>query len=115
MMAFVGVASTGSAQLVTILRPIQIGAALGGTIPTSDLGAVFNSGFNFTGTVGINPAGLPVGLRVYAAYNQFGSKGTTNVKAKIADVSGNVLVRMAGVGIAPYAIGGVGLYMSPVA
>jgi len=112
MMAFATLAATRSvsAQVATILKPVQVGVALGGAIPMSDFGKSFNSGFNLTGTVGINPVGLPVGFRVDAAYNQFGAKGITNVKAKIAGVSGNVLVSMAGVGIAPYAIGGVGYY-----
>ena len=112
MMAFATIAAARSvsAQVATILKPVQVGVALGGAIPMSDFGKSFNSGFNLTGTVGINPVGLPVGFRVDAAYNQFGAKGITNVKAKIAGVSGNVLVSMAGVGIAPYAIGGVGYY-----
>ena len=112
MMAFATLAATRSvsAQVATILKTVQVGVALGGAIPMSDFGKSFNSGFNLTGTVGINPVGLPVGFRVDAAYNQFGAKGITNVKAKIAGVSGNVLVSMAGVGIAPYAIGGVGYY-----
>jgi len=111
-MAFATLAATRSvsAQVATILKPVQVGVALGGAIPMSDFGKSFNSGFNLTGTVGINPVGLPVGFRVDAAYNQFGAKGTTNVKAKIAGVSGNVLVSMAGAGMTPYVIGGAGYY-----
>src|SRR5437764_14849849 len=85
--------------------PIQIGVAAGAAIPISDLGNNFNTGFNVTGTIGVNPVGLPVGFRGDVAYNQFGSKAATNVKAKFASVSGNVVVSMAGVGITPYAIG----------
>ena len=99
-----------SGQMPTILRPIQIGVAAGAGIPVSDLGNSFNTGFNITGTIGINPAGLPVGFRADVAYNQFGSKGATSVKAKFASVSGNVVVPMAAVGIKPYAIGGIGFY-----
>jgi len=95
---------------VTGQMPIQIGVAAGAAIPISDLGNNFNTGFNVTGTVGINPVGLPVGFRGDVAYNQFGSKGATNVKAKFASVSGNVVVPMTEVGITPYAIGGVGFY-----
>ncbi|HEY3113573.1 MAG TPA: hypothetical protein VGJ62_07815 [Gemmatimonadaceae bacterium] len=99
-----------SGQMATILKPIQIGIAAGGAIPISDLGNNFNTGFNVTGTVGLNPVGLPVGFRGDVAYNQFGSKGATNVKAKFASVTGNVIVTMAGMGITPYAIGGLGFY-----
>jgi Outer membrane protein beta-barrel domain len=112
MMAFamLAVAGTASAQVSTILKPVQIGVALGGAFPLSDLGKSFNTGFNLTGTIGINPAGLPVGFRIDAAYNQFGAKGTTNVNAKIAGVSGNVVLSMAGAELTPYVIGGVGYY-----
>lgn len=109
-LAALAAARTSSAQLSTILKPVQIGVALGGAVPVSDLGKTFNTGFNLTGTIGINPVELPVGFRVDAAYNQFGSKGATNVKAKFASVTGNVVVTMAGVGITPYAIGGLGFY-----
>lgn len=101
---------TAGAQVSTVLKPLQLGAALGAAIPLNDLANNFDTGFNLTGTVGVNPVGLPVGFRADAAYNQFGSKGLANVKAKVADVSGNVVVRTAGLGITPYAIGGVGVY-----
>jgi opacity protein-like surface antigen len=112
MMAFamLAAAGTANAQAATVLKPVQFGVALGGAIPLSDLGKNFNTGYNFTGTIGVNPAGMPVGFRIDAAYNQFGSKGTTNVNAKIAGVSGNVVLSMAGAGITPYLIGGVGYY-----
>jgi hypothetical protein len=115
MLAFAmfAVGVTANAQVATILKPVQIGAALGAAIPISDLGKSFNTGFNFTGTIGLNPAGLPVGFRIDAAYNQFGAKGAAGVNAKIAGVSGNVvlsMVSMAGAGMTPYLIGGLGYY-----
>src|SRR6266571_1526904 len=79
-----------SGQMPTILKPIQVGVAAGAAMPISDLGNNFTTGFNVTGTVGIKPVGLPVGFRGDVAYNQFGSKGATNVKAKFASVTGNV-------------------------
>jgi len=112
MIAFsmLAAAGTASAQAATVLKPVQIGVALGGAVPLSDFGKSFNTGYNFTGTIGINPAGLPVGFRIDAAYNQFGAKGTTTVSAKIAGVSGNVVLSMAGAQVTPYVIGGVGYY-----
>lgn len=123
MMAFamLAVAGTANAQVSTILKPVQIGVALGAAVPLSDLGNRFSSGFNVTGTIGINVPLLPVGFRIDAAYNQFGAKSTTavpngaivtlgRVNAKIAGVSGNVVFGMPGVVITPYLIGGVGYY-----
>ena len=85
-MAFVVLAAplAVSGQMPTVLKPIRIGVAAGAAMPISDLGNSFNTGFNVTGTVGIDPAGLPVGFRADVAYNQFGSKGATSVKAKFA-------------------------------
>jgi hypothetical protein len=99
-----------NAQVATILKPVQIGVALGAAVPLSDLGNSFNTGFNVTGTIAINVPLLPVGFRIDAAYNQFSAKGTSNVNAKIAGVSGNVVFGMPGVVITPYFIGGVGYY-----
>jgi opacity protein-like surface antigen len=110
-LAMLGAAATANAQMATVLKPVQIGVAVGGSFPLGNFGTNFNTGFNLTGTVGINPVGLPVGFRIDGSYNQFGSKGTPSVNAKIAGVSGNVLLNVpGGVVIAPYVIGGVGYY-----
>lgn len=109
--ATLGAAASAGAQAATVLKPVQLGVALGGAIPLSDFGKSFNTGYNFTGTIGFNPVGLPVGFRIDGAYNQFGSKGTTKVNAKIADVSGNVVFSMTGTPeMTPYLIGGIGYY-----
>ncbi len=109
-LAMLAAASTVNAQTSTVLKPVQLGVALGGAIPLSDLGKSFNTGYNLTGTIGLNPAGMPVGFRIDGAYNQFGAKGTTNLNAKIASVSGNVVLSMAGAEMTPYLIGGAGYY-----
>ena len=102
---------SASAQVATILKPIQVGVAAGAAIPVSDLGNNFNTGFNVTGTIGINVPLLPIGFRIDAAYNQFSAKGASNVSAKIAGVSGNAVFSVPGaVIVSPYLIGGVGYY-----
>jgi hypothetical protein len=104
-------ASTANAQVATILKPVQIGVAAGAAVPVSDLGNSFSTGFNVTGTIAINVPLLPIGFRIDAAYNQFGAKGASNVNAKIAGVTGNVVFGIPGaVIISPYLIGGVGYY-----
>jgi hypothetical protein len=111
VIALLAAAGTASAQVATILKPVQVGVAGGGAFPLSDFGNSFNTGFNVTGMLGINVPLLPVGFRIDAAYNQFGAKGTSNVNAKIAGVSGNVLFGIPGaVIVSPYLIGGVGYY-----
>jgi hypothetical protein len=101
---------TARAQVATILKPVQIGVAAGAAVPVSDLGNSFSTGFNVTGTIAINVPLLPIGFRIDAAYNQFSAKGASNVNAKIAGVTGNVVFGMPGVVITPYLIGGVGYY-----
>lgn len=109
--ATVGAAASAGAQAATVLKPVQLGFALGGAIPLSDFGKSFNTGYNLTGTLGFNPTGMPVGFRIDAAYNQFGAKGVTSTNAKIADVSGNVVFSMTGTPeVTPYLIGGIGYY-----
>jgi hypothetical protein len=109
--ATLGTAANAGAQAATVLKPVQLGFALGAAIPLSDFGKSFSTGYNVTGTLGFNPAGMPVGFRIDAAYNQFSAKGATNVNAKIADVSGNVVFSMTGTPeVTPYLIGGVGYY-----
>jgi Outer membrane protein beta-barrel domain len=108
--AMLAAAGTANAQTATVLKPVQVGVALGGAIPLSDFGKSFNTGYNFTGTIGLNPAGMPVGFRIDGAYNQFGAKGTTQVNAKIASVSGNIVLSMASAEMTPYLIGGAGYY-----
>ena len=104
-------ARTANAQVGTILHPVQIGVAAGAAVPVSDLGNSFSTGFNVTGTIAINVPLLPVGFRIDAAYNQFSAKGASNVNAKIAGVTGNVLFGIPGaIIISPYLIGGVGYY-----
>jgi hypothetical protein len=104
------IGSVASAQATTILKPIQFGVAAGGSIPLSDFGKGYSTGYNVTGTVGVNPAGLPVGFRIDGAYNQFGAKGVSSINAKIASITGNAVYNMSGLEMTPYLIGGVGYY-----
>ena len=107
--AILAAASTANAQ-AAVLKPVQVGVALGGAMPLSDFGKGFNGGYNLTGTLGVNPAGMPIGFRFDAAYNQFGAKGTTNVNAKIAGVSANLVANLGSAAMTPYLIGGAGYY-----
>jgi hypothetical protein len=110
-LATLGAGRSASAQVATLLKPVQIGVAAGAAIPVSDLGNSFSTGFNVTGTIAINVPLLPIGFRIDAAYNQFSAKGASNVNAKIAGVTGNAVFGIPGaIIISPYLIGGVGYY-----
>lgn len=94
-------------------NPFQIGASAGVAFPTSDLSDIANTGYNVTVAVGYKPALTPIGVRVEAAYNQFGLKnvdGNVNIPA----FTGNLVYSLPGVSFSPYAIGGAGLYRTNV-
>jgi opacity protein-like surface antigen len=90
-------------------NPFQIGGAAGIAFPTGDLGDVVNTGYNVTLAVGYKPMLLPIGIRVEAAYNEFGGQaGVSNIN--IPAFTGNVTYSLPGVSFSPYIIGGAGLY-----
>jgi opacity protein-like surface antigen len=90
-------------------NPFQIGGAAGIAFPLSDLGNIVNTGYNVTLAVGYKPMLTPIGVRVEAAYNEFGGQagvGNINVPA----FTGNLVYALPGVSFSPYIIGGAGLY-----
>jgi hypothetical protein len=77
----------------------------------SDLSDVTNMGFNGTVTLGFQPTMIPLGVRIDGAYNQWGLKsgfGSGNLHS--TSVTGNLVFKMPGATVSPYAIGGAGWY-----
>ena len=110
--ALVAAPRVSNAQLGA-LKPFQLGIAGGASQPMSDLKTSNNMGYNGTVAMGINLPFIPVGLRVDGAYNQFGQK-TGGAKLHIISATGNLVWKLPNVGVAPYLIGGAGLYMPTV-
>jgi hypothetical protein len=96
------------AQLATVAKPFQIGIAAGAAIPISDLADEVSTGFNVTGVVGFNPALIPLGVRIDAAYNRFALKNGVDGNESFISVTGNLLYKFPSQTISPYAIGGAG-------
>jgi Outer membrane protein beta-barrel domain len=94
-------------------KSVQFGVAAGVAIPTSDLSNTTNTGFNVTGILGFQPTMIPLGVRVDAAYNQFGAKGG-GANAHFTSVSGNLVYKIPSTGVTPYLIGGAGWYNTAV-
>lgn len=111
--ALVSLPFEARAQVSTVVKPVQFGIAAGAAVPVSDLGDSFNVGFNGTVTVGLNPAMIPLGIRIDAAYNQFGAKGG-GANVDFTTVTGNLVFKMPGATVSPYAIGGAGWYNADV-
>ena len=109
--ALVAAPRVSRAQL-GVLKPFQLGVAGGVTQPMSDLKNGADMGYNATAALGINLPFIPVGLRVDGAYNAFGQKSGIPAKLHTISATGNVVWRLPLIGIAPYLIGGAGLYMN---
>jgi outer membrane protein with beta-barrel domain len=109
--ALVAAPRVSHAQL-GLVKPFQLGVAGGAAQPMSDLKDGANMGYNATAALGINLPFIPVGLRIDGAYNQFGEKAGAGAKLHVVSATGNVVWRLPSVGIAPYLIGGAGLYMA---
>lgn len=110
-MALVSLPFEARAQVSTVVKPVQFGIAAGVAIPTSDLSDLVSTGFNGTVTVGLNPAMIPLGIRIDGAYNQFSIKDAIgNGDVKFISVTGNLVYKLQGASFSPYAIGGAGLY-----
>lgn len=99
------------ARAQAVPKSVQFGIAAGASLPVSDLSNVANTGFNGTVTLGFTPTMIPVGIRIDGAYNQWGGKsivGGGNLHS--TSVTGNFVLKMPGVSVTPYAIGGAGWY-----
>jgi hypothetical protein len=106
--ALAATAPAASAQS-SMTSGFQIGATAGVAIPTGDLGTFTNTGYNVTVAAGYSPMDSPIGIRLEAAYNQFGLQnggGNENIPA----FTGNLVYTLPGASFSPYAIGGAGLY-----
>lgn len=105
-----GLTSSANAQIPSVVKPVRLGVSLGAAIPTGDFGSAVNTGYNATGSLALQPVGLPLGFRIDAAFNQFGVKSGGG-NANIFDVTGNALVNVIpGPALGAYVIGGVGYY-----
>ncbi len=77
------------AQVSAIAKPVQFGIAAGAALPTSDLSDAASTGFNVTGTIGINPQLIPLGIRIDGAYNRFSLKNGVSGDIHFTSVTGN--------------------------
>ena len=102
--------SNAQAQESGSNRSVSFGLAAGATFPMGDFGDGYDTGFNVMGTLGMQPASLPVGLRFDLAYNSLGSKGPWDDARIISGTANAVLSVSNSGGMRPYLIGGVGLY-----
>jgi opacity protein-like surface antigen len=107
LVAVAAATSNANAQLSS--NPFQIGGAAGIAFPMGDLSDIVNTGYNVTLAVGYKPMLTPIGVRVEAAYNEFGGQAGAS-SLNIPAFTGNLVYALPGVSFSPYIIGGAGLY-----
>lgn len=106
--ALAAASSTSSAQST---KPISLGISAGASIPVSDLGDDYNTGWNGTVSLGFNSYGSPIGFRVDGMYNSMSPQDGVNLPdVKISSANANLVYALPGTGIRPYLIGGAGVY-----
>ena len=92
---------------------VNVGIAAGAAIPVGDFADAFNTGYNGTVMLDIQPVRSPVGLRIDGMYNKFIGRDDLGVNQPDASIIGgtaDIVYKLPGVGIRPYLIGGVGYY-----
>jgi hypothetical protein len=109
-MALVSLPFEARAQISSVVNPVQFGVAAGAAIPTSDLANGASTGFNVTGTIGVNPQMIPLGIRLDAAYNRVSHKNGVSGDVHFTSVTGNLVYKFPSPSVSPYAIGGAGWY-----
>ena len=102
-------ASAAAAQTTTGGAGVQFGVGAGLAMPTGDFGQGSKSGFDIHGMLGFNPAALPFGVRVDVGYSRFGFEGGRG-NTSIISGTGNALLKIPATSIAPYVIGGLGVF-----
>lgn len=110
--ALVSLPFAARAQVSTVAKSVEFGIAAGAALPMSDLSDDANTGFNVTGTIGFHPQMIPLGIRADVAYNSFGIKDVTGFTGNFnfTSVTGNLVYSIPSETVAPYLIGGVGVY-----
>jgi len=107
--ALAAASSTSSAQST---KPVSLGISAGAAIPVSDLGNLYNSGYNGTVSLGFNSYGSPLGFRIDGMYNSMSAQDSYPglEDLKISSANANIVYALPGTGIRPYLIGGAGVY-----
>lgn len=109
------VPALAGAQDVGATRAFSLGIAAGATVPTGDFADAYGTGFNIMGTLGFQPAAMPVGVRFDLMYHSLPGEDLGGV-VELEDLniiagSANAILTVSNSGgVRPYLIGGIGMY-----
>jgi hypothetical protein len=111
LIALAAVAIGASTSFAQSAKPVSLGISAGATIPISDLGNDYSTGYNGTVSLGFNSPGSPIGFRIDGMYNKLAAQDFVNLPdVTILSANANIVYALPGVGIRPYLIGGAGVY-----
>jgi hypothetical protein len=105
----------GLAAPLAAQRPVAVGLAAGVSLPQGALADGAETGWHGLGTLAIGSLMQPLGLRLDAAYNQFGAKAGASpggARQSIASGTLNVTYRMPAwrTTFSPFVVAGAGAY-----
>jgi hypothetical protein len=106
-----------SASVAQAQSPIRFGIAGGVSVPTGDASDAVETGFHGQVMLGFGVIALPVRLRADFSYHNLGGKDNTIFAGddfRIISGALNANFGLGGIGVRPYASGGVGLYNGKV-
>ncbi len=106
-----------AAALAVLTAPIAnahaqmgFGLAAGISAPTGDFGKAADAGYHVTGLLRFGIPLAPVGLRLEGSFSEFKYKSSAvDAKARLVSGIANAVFSSPGI-VAPYVIGGVGIY-----
>ncbi|HEX3157847.1 MAG TPA: outer membrane beta-barrel protein [Gemmatimonadaceae bacterium] len=108
-LAVAAASGVAQAQSMDAARSINFGIAGGAAAPVGDRLDGYDVGYNIMGTLGFQPAAMPVGFRLGVQYQSLGANAGDDLKLFGADANA-ILTIANNAGIKPYLTGGVGLY-----
>lgn len=87
------------------------------SVPMSDLSDNSNSGYNVNLGLAFGAPFLPVGARIEGGFSSFDGKtnslvggGASGTSTRVASATANAVLHLGPSGVAPYLIGGLGIY-----
>jgi opacity protein-like surface antigen len=112
--AVVAASMTAMSSSAVAQMPVSIGLLGGATMPLGSWSDFYGTGWHGGVTLGMEPAMLPIGLRLEGVYHSMSGKEEFDEDATWTFINGNINgvfdIAMTGSPIQPYVIGGVGLY-----
>lgn len=109
--ATMAVAGSAEAQAADAARPVTIGLSGGVSLPMGDFGDAVKTGYIINGSLGFRPSAIPFGIRAEIGYSSYDGDGFDFTGSILSGTANGIFNLGSGAtGMAPYIIGGLGVY-----